>query len=99
MQLPGRPGTSAQPQYVKHQRGSKGKKMRHILTTAHMLSFSFNAGCCLQVGSGYQAPDFHTKALQHSRVQLTWDADEQTRTRGLARRLNAEQLREDDFKV
>ena len=53
----------------------------------------------VQVSGGYQAPDFHTKALQHSRVQLTWDANEQTRARGLSRRLNADQLREDDFKV
>ena len=53
----------------------------------------------LQVGSAYQAPDFHTRALQHSRPQLTWDADEPGRAQGLARKVNAEQLRDDDFKV
>ena len=40
MHVPGKQGTSAQPQHVEHQRGSTGKKTRHILTTAHKLGMA-----------------------------------------------------------
>ena len=52
-----------------------------------------------QVPSGYQAADFSTKALQHTRVQLTWDGDDEPRRKALTRRVKPEQLREDDFRV
>ena len=39
MQLPGNHGTSAQPQYVKHQRGSIGKKMRDILASQAVVTY------------------------------------------------------------
>lgn len=51
------------------------------------------------IPAGYAAPDFATKVLQHTRVQLTWDADDEARKKALGRKVNAEQLREDDFKV
>jgi hypothetical protein len=51
----------------------------------------------------YAAPAFATKALQQSKVQLTWDAEDSSRTRVLRRDFSTgkgkEQLREDDFKA
>lgn len=51
------------------------------------------------VPSGYVAADFSTKALQHTRVQLTWDGDDEPRKKALTRKVNPDQLREDDFQV
>lgn len=47
----------------------------------------------------YAPPAFQARALQHTNVQLTWDADDDSRKRALTRKLNAEELKEDDFKV
>lgn len=33
------------------------------------------------------------------RAQLTWDADDDTRKRALTRKVTADELKEDDFKV
>ncbi|KAK9815149.1 hypothetical protein WJX73_008881 [Symbiochloris irregularis] len=51
------------------------------------------------VPPGYTAADFSTKALQHTRVQLTWDGDDEPRKKALTRRVNADQLREDAFQA
>ena len=49
---------------------------------------------------GYEPPPaFATAALQHSRVKLTWDATPDERRRAMSRRVRAEELRDDDFKV
>ena len=49
---------------------------------------------------GYEPPNFQTLALQHTNVQLTWDADDDGRKRALsAKRATQEDIREDDFKV
>lgn len=47
----------------------------------------------------YAPPAFQARALQHTNVQLTWDADDDSRKRALSRKLNADELKEDDFKV
>ncbi len=63
------------------------------------------AGACLslppaQVPPGYAPPPaFATAALQHTRVKLTWDADDAVRKRALARRLTQDELHEDDFRA
>lgn len=44
-------------------------------------------------------PFFTTAALQHSNVKLTWDATPDDRRRALSKRVKAEELRDDDFKV
>ncbi|CAI9110986.1 OLC1v1011112C1 [Oldenlandia corymbosa var. corymbosa] len=42
----------------------------------------------------YEGLDFHTRALQHSKIHLTWDEDEPQRVRTLKRKFNADQLAE-----
>jgi hypothetical protein len=53
----------------------------------------------LDVPSDYQPPNFQTKALQHTKVQLTWDGGDETRKRTLSRKVKAEELKEDDFRA
>ncbi|KAE8779902.1 pre-rRNA-processing protein ESF1 [Hordeum vulgare] len=45
----------------------------------------------------YKEPDYETRALQHSKVKLTWDDDEPERKKKLRRKFNDEQL--DDLGV
>lgn len=40
----------------------------------------------------YEGLDFQTKALQQSRVQLSWDEDEPDRVKTLKRKFNADQV-------
>ncbi|XP_024401095.1 pre-rRNA-processing protein esf1 [Physcomitrium patens] len=47
---------------------------------------------------GYKAPEFETRALQHSTVKLTWDDDEPTRVKALRKKFNADELNEMDFR-
>lgn len=50
--------------------------------------------------AGYEPPPFFTTAaLQHSNVKLTWDATPDERRRALSKKVRAEELRDDDFKV
>ncbi|KAG0469174.1 hypothetical protein HPP92_018502 [Vanilla planifolia] len=42
--------------------------------------------------TAYKEPDFHTLALQHSKVKLTWEADEPQRLKTLRRKFNADKL-------
>ncbi|CAM6048176.1 unnamed protein product [Sphagnum compactum] len=51
-----------------------------------------------EVLGGYKAPEFETRALQHSNVKLTWDDDEPTRVKALRRKFDADQLNEMDFR-
>lgn len=44
--------------------------------------------------TSYEEPDFHTRALQHSKVKLTWEEDEPHRTKILRRKFNPNQLDE-----
>ncbi|XAR58014.1 hypothetical protein NMG60_11026342 [Bertholletia excelsa] len=46
----------------------------------------------------YEGIDFHTRALQLSEVQLTWDEDEPQRAKTLKRKFNAEQLADLELK-
>lgn len=57
------------------------------------------APCPCASAADYAPPAFQARALQHTNVQLTWDADDDGRKRALTRKLNAEELKEDDFKV
>jgi hypothetical protein len=52
-----------------------------------------------EVPADYAPPTFQARALQHTSVKLTWDADDDGRKQALSRRLTAEELKEDDFKV
>ncbi|CAN6168263.1 unnamed protein product [Urochloa humidicola] len=45
----------------------------------------------------YKEPDFETRALQHSRVKLTWDEDEPERKKVLRRKFTDDQLDELDM--
>jgi hypothetical protein len=52
------------------------------------------------VAANYEPPpSFTTAALQHTRVKLTWDRDDEHRKRALSKRITANELKEDDFKV
>ena len=51
----------------------------------------------LQVPAEYTPVDYTTKALQQTRVPLTWDADDPERKKQLRRKLTSEQLRDEDF--
>lgn len=46
--------------------------------------------------TSYKEPEFHTRALQHSKVKLSWEEDEPQRTKLLRRKCNPNQL--DEFK-
>ncbi|KAI3438627.1 hypothetical protein D9Q98_001049 [Chlorella vulgaris] len=52
-----------------------------------------------EVPADYAPPNFQARALQHTSVQLTWDADDDGRKRALTHRPNAEELKEDDFRA
>ena len=47
----------------------------------------------------YVAPVFQTKALQHTNVELTWDKVDGDRKKTLSRKLNADDLKDEDFKT
>eukprot|EP00252_Welwitschia_mirabilis_P006631 TRINITY_DN1751_c0_g1_i3.p1 TRINITY_DN1751_c0_g1~~TRINITY_DN1751_c0_g1_i3.p1 ORF type:complete len:850 (-),score=262.64 TRINITY_DN1751_c0_g1_i3:130-2679(-) len=51
-----------------------------------------------EVPSTYEAPDFQTRALQHSKVNLSWDEDEPLRVKTLHRKFDPEKINEMDFK-
>ena len=51
------------------------------------------------VPSDYEAPVFQTKSLQHTNIELTWDKGDEGRKRALTRKLNADELKEDDFRA
>ncbi|CAL1394356.1 unnamed protein product [Linum trigynum] len=42
--------------------------------------------------SSYDGIDFHTKALQHSNIPISWDEDEPQRVKTLKRKFNADQV-------
>ncbi|OVA16199.1 hypothetical protein BVC80_957g11 [Macleaya cordata] len=44
--------------------------------------------------TNYEGLDFHTRALQQSKVNLSWDEDEPQRAKALKRKFNADQLAE-----
>ncbi|KAK9129401.1 hypothetical protein Sjap_009888 [Stephania japonica] len=45
-----------------------------------------------EVPTNYEGLDFHTRALQHSKPNLTWEEDEPQRSKILRRKFNADQL-------
>ncbi|KAJ3670374.1 hypothetical protein LUZ60_010698 [Juncus effusus] len=47
-----------------------------------------------EVAAGYKEPDFETRALQHSKVKLTWEDDKSDRNKVLRRNFNLDQLDE-----
>jgi hypothetical protein len=51
------------------------------------------------VPADYRPPAFQTRALQHTSVELTWDAGDEGRRRALTRKLTADELKEDDFRA
>ncbi|KAG9439062.1 hypothetical protein H6P81_019227 [Aristolochia fimbriata] len=51
-----------------------------------------------EVPATYEALDFHTSALQQSKINLTWDEDEPQRQKIMKRRFNSDQLDELEFK-
>lgn len=52
-----------------------------------------------ELPSGYEAPVFETKSLQHSKPQLTWDADDEPRTKLLKKKLSEDAIKEEDLKA
>jgi len=51
------------------------------------------------VPAGYVAPMFQTKALKHTSVQLTWDADDVARKKTLSRAMTEDDVKEDDLRA
>ena len=51
----------------------------------------------IEVPASYKPVEYTAKALQQTRVQLTWDGDDPDRTKALRRRVTADQLKEEDF--
>ncbi|XP_015889719.3 pre-rRNA-processing protein ESF1 [Ziziphus jujuba] len=45
-----------------------------------------------EVPANYSSREFHTRALQHSKIHLSWDEDEPDRAKTLKRKFNADQL-------
>lgn len=45
-----------------------------------------------QTPANYENKDFYSRALQHSKVELTWDEDEPARANTLKRKFNDEQV-------
>lgn len=56
---------------------------------------------CTRLPEGYKPNDFVTDALQHSKVKLTWDADDKTRQEVQARafRVGRNEIGENDLKA
>jgi hypothetical protein len=50
------------------------------------------------IPSAYEPSDFITQALQHSKVKLTWDAEDPERTKITRRKFTKEELSSMDFK-
>lgn len=50
-------------------------------------SFNFT-----QAPANYNNREFHTRALQHSKIHLSWDEDEPDRAKTLKRKFNADQV-------
>eukprot|EP00963_Diacronema_lutheri_P001973 scaffold128_cov328-Pavlova_lutheri.AAC.24 len=48
---------------------------------------------------GYEAPVFETKSLQHSKPQLTWDADDEPRKQLLKKKLSEDAIKDEDLKA
>ncbi|KDP39086.1 hypothetical protein JCGZ_00843 [Jatropha curcas] len=48
--------------------------------------------------TNYDGLDFHTKALQHSNIAISWDEDEPQRVKTLKRKFNADQLADLELK-
>ncbi|TYK20826.1 pre-rRNA-processing protein esf1 [Cucumis melo var. makuwa] len=48
--------------------------------------------------SSYEVLNFHTPALQHSKIHLSWDEDEPQRVKALKRKFNADQLADLELK-
>ncbi|KAJ7560922.1 hypothetical protein O6H91_03G006300 [Diphasiastrum complanatum] len=53
----------------------------------------------VEVPADYKAPEFETRALQHSNVKLTWDDEEPVRVKALRQKFSSDQLNEMDFKA
>ncbi|KAJ4964622.1 hypothetical protein NE237_016471 [Protea cynaroides] len=51
-----------------------------------------------QPPTNYEGLDFHSRALQHSNIHLTWDEDEPQRVKTLNQKFNADQLAELELK-
>ncbi|KXS17094.1 hypothetical protein M427DRAFT_68544 [Gonapodya prolifera JEL478] len=54
---------------------------------------------CERPPEGYKPLEFETKALQHSNVALTWDADDPQRVKMTRRRFTREDLVQEDLKA
>lgn len=52
-----------------------------------------------EVPTGYAPPLFTSAALQRTHVRLTWDEEDEARKRALTKKITADELQEDDFKV
>ena len=85
-------------------------KPRYVFCSMHLAAAAV-AAMLLTVGypgsevaneapSNYEAPDWATKALQHTKVDLSWDADDhQRKTKLSAQKFTKDQLRDMDFRA
>lgn len=52
-----------------------------------------------QAPSNYEVLNFHTPALQHSKIHLSWDEDEPQRVKALKRKFNEDQVCAHDLMI
>ena len=77
-----RSSTKLDLRFVADDQSFAGRKVRDVAT---------------EVPASYKPVEYTAKALQQTRVQLTWDADDPDRTKALRRKVTADQLKEEDF--
>lgn len=51
---------------------------------------------CFEITKNYKAPEFYTKALQHTKIELTWDQGDENRRRALTRAFTDEKMTDID---
>jgi hypothetical protein len=85
---------------MEYERSSNIIDLRFIPDTMHDFESRVPRDAADTVPLDYMPVSFMTQALQHSHVQLTWDAGDQERAKKLQkRRFTEEELQDDDFKA
>ncbi|KAK4533104.1 hypothetical protein CCYA_CCYA15G3961 [Cyanidiococcus yangmingshanensis] len=85
---------------IEYERSSNVIDLRFIPDTMHDFESRTPRDEADAVPLDYKPVSFMTRAFQHSRVQLTWDAGDQERAKKLRkRRFTEDELQDDDFKA
>jgi hypothetical protein len=85
---------------IEFERSSNFIDLRFIPDLSHEFESRSPRDTADTVPFDYAPQPFATRALQHSNVQLTWDADDQRRLKKLQkRRFTEDELKDEDFKA